>query len=136
VEVVTMQTGAPGWSVRDVGATLVFLLIVVPYAGYLLTGRLPYVEDPRGMAAVGLVLGVVATSVVLPFGFRGAAGRAAVGACTVSALLGVATVVWGETAAGEPLLAAFVAGIVLTWLLTVGVHAGLLSPGGRRPAPR
>lgn len=35
--------------------------IAVPYIGYLIRGDMPFVQDPRGMAAIGLVVGVVAS---------------------------------------------------------------------------
>ncbi|RDI31983.1 hypothetical protein [Lentzea flaviverrucosa] len=48
--------------VRDVVATVLVALIAIPYVGYLINGEMPFVEDPRGMTAIGLVLGVAASS--------------------------------------------------------------------------
>ena len=46
--------------VRDLVATALVLAIAVPYVGYLVNGSMPYIEDARGMAAVGLLLGALA----------------------------------------------------------------------------
>ncbi|WP_329791786.1 hypothetical protein V1227_07620 [Lentzea sp. DG1S-22] len=54
-EVRSMRLG-----VRDVVATVLVAPIAIPYIGYLVNGEMPFVRDPRGMAAVGLVLGVAA----------------------------------------------------------------------------
>jgi hypothetical protein len=98
---------------RDVVATVLVAAIVVPYIGYLIAGEMPFIEDPRGMAATGLVLGLAAAAV---------AGRAALTptplhratlASGVVALgLGIAAL-WAETS--EVLLALFVVAIVITW---------------------
>jgi hypothetical protein len=50
---------------RDVVATLLVAGVVVPYLGYLGWGRVPLLQDPRGMGAVGLVLGLFVVSLVL-----------------------------------------------------------------------
>jgi hypothetical protein len=45
---------------RDLVATLLVIAIGIPYVGYLVRGEMPFVQDPRGMSATGLVLGLVA----------------------------------------------------------------------------
>ena len=47
-------------TLRDTVASILVAAIAVPYVGYLLYGSVPFVQDPRGMAAVGLILGFVA----------------------------------------------------------------------------
>lgn len=100
---------------RDVIATVLVAAIVVPYLGYLAWGDMPFVEDPRGMAAVGLLLGLAAAAVpgraVLD---PGPVHRAALASGVGALALGVAALL-AETS--EALLAFFIAAIVLTWLL-------------------
>ena len=45
---------------KDLIATILFAAIAVPYVGYLINGEMPFIKDPRGMSAAGLVLGAVA----------------------------------------------------------------------------
>ena len=45
---------------KDLIATVLILAIGVWYVGYLLNGSMPFVEDPRGMSVIGLVLGTAA----------------------------------------------------------------------------
>ena len=40
---------------KDLIATLLIAVVVVPYVGYLIWGEMPFIQDPRGMAAVGIV---------------------------------------------------------------------------------
>ena len=54
-------------SVRDGIATVALLAVLIPYVGYLIRGEMPFIEDPRGMAAVGLVGLMLA---VAAWGFR------------------------------------------------------------------
>jgi hypothetical protein len=44
---------------KDLIATILFAAIAVPYVGYLVNGEVPFIKDPRGMSATGLVLGMV-----------------------------------------------------------------------------
>src|SRR4029453_8042438 len=45
---------------RGLVATLLVAAIGIPYVGYLINGEMPFIQDPRGMSAVGLVLGIIA----------------------------------------------------------------------------
>ncbi|WP_214401454.1 hypothetical protein [Pseudonocardia lacus] len=110
---------------KDVAATVLVAAIVVPYVGYLLGWDVPLVQDPRGMGAIGLVLGMLAALL---------AGRAAFDAepwhrtalvTGVGAFgLGVAAV-WTEN---EYVLAVFVIAIVATWALATLVDTAVLPP--------
>lgn len=112
---------------RDGAATLLVAAIVVPYIGYLTRGELPFVHDPRGLAAVGLVLGLAACAVGgSAVDQRHPAVRVASGLGVTALVLGIATFVTES----ELLLAAFVATIVLLWALATVRH--LVS--GRAPA--
>ena len=100
---------------RNIVATLLVAAIVVPYVGYLVWGEMPFLQDPRGMAATGLILGVAAALV---------AGRGGLGSTTVhraAQASGLAALVLGIAAlwvgTSEVLLALFVVAIVVTWAL-------------------
>ena len=100
---------------KDVVATLLVAAVVVPYIGYLVWGDMPFIEDPRGMAATGLVLGLAAAAVAGRAVFdREPMHRAALGSGVVALALGLAAL-WAET--NEVLLALFIAAIVVTWAL-------------------
>ncbi|WP_300007547.1 hypothetical protein [Pseudonocardia sp.] len=115
-------------------ATLLVAAVVVPYVGYLVNGSMPFVEDVTGMAAVGLVIALVAVSVIGPDGFRGTWGRVATVTGVAAALLGVSAVFVGETwAIGDTLLASFVGSTVVTWLIAVLIDIRVLRSGGVRP---
>jgi hypothetical protein len=123
--------------VRDWIATLLVAAIVVPYIGYLVHGSMPFIRDATGMAAVGVVIALVAVSVIGPDGFRGTWGRWATLTGSAAVLLGVATVVLGERAVyGETLLAYFVGAVVVTWLIAVLVDTSVLGPDRSGPARR
>jgi hypothetical protein len=42
-------------TVRDLAATLLIAAVAVPFIGYSVRGSMPFVQDPRGMAGVGIV---------------------------------------------------------------------------------
>ena len=105
---------------KDVVATLLVAAIVVPYIGYLAWGDMPFIQDPRGMGATGLILGLAAALVAVRAIFKpDPIHRTALGAGVVALVLGVATV-WAETS--ETLLAAFIVAIVVTWVLGEAAH--------------
>ena len=107
-------------------ASLLVAAILVPYAGYLVRGEMPLLKDPRGMAATGLVLGLAAAalagSAILA---RGLWHRITLVVGVITLGLGIATV-WVET--NQVLLAAFMAGIAVTYALAEFVHT-------REPVP-
>jgi hypothetical protein len=94
---------------------------------------MPFLKDPRGLAATGLVLGLAAaalagSAILAP----GRWHRITLVVGTITLGLGVATV-WVETI--ELLLAAFMSGIAVTYALAEVVHAeepatASVTPGG------
>jgi hypothetical protein len=70
-----VETVKIGW--RDWIATLLVAAIVVPYARHLVRGSVLFIQDPRGMAVTGLVLGLAAAAVLGRGAFRGTWGVAA-----------------------------------------------------------
>jgi hypothetical protein len=40
---------------KDLITTALVAAVAVPYVGYLVRGEMPFIQDPRGMAGVGIV---------------------------------------------------------------------------------
>ena len=113
---------------RDLIATVVVTAVAVPYVGYLVHGEMPLIDDPRGMAGIGLLLGVVAVS-VWRFGEDDERfGTAELVVLVASLVLGVVALVLAETAAAEVMLAVFMVSLLLVWMVELADHAGRL-PG-------
>lgn len=112
-------------TLRDLVATLLVLAIAVPYIGYLMNGSMPYIEDPRGMSAVGLLLGAVAFLVMRSGDELDRAGKAEAGIALVSLGLGLVALAFAETAAAEALLAVFMVSILVVWAVEMIDHAGV-----------
>jgi hypothetical protein len=119
---------------RDLIGTVLVIAIGVPYVGYLLNGEMPFVKDPRGMAAVGLVLGTVAFLVLRSGDVFDRAGKVGTGVAVVSLVLGVVALALAEAAAAEVLLAVFMGSILVVWLFEMLDHAGLVHAHDARPA--
>lgn len=116
-------------SKRDAAVTAIAAAVVVPYAGYLIRGSMPFIEDPRGMAAVGLMgllVGAIVWALAAPgsFGSSRLAGTE-LAIAVVAFGLGIAALAFTS----ELLLAGFMAVVVLAWLVPVLAHGGVL-PGG------
>lgn len=112
-------------TLRDLVATLLVLAIAVPYIGYLVNGSMPYIEDPRGMSAVGLLLGAVAFLVMRSGDELDRAGKAEAGIALVSLVLGLVALAFAETAAAEALLAVFMVSVLVVWAVEMIDHAGV-----------
>jgi hypothetical protein len=117
---------------RNLVATVLVAAIVVPYIGYLVWGEMPFLQDPRGMATTGLILGVAAAIVVGRAVVDPAPlSRAALAIGVLALVTGIATV-WVETSEG--LLAGFIGLIVVTWALGERAYTGSRTTAGRRMA--
>jgi hypothetical protein len=118
---------------KDASVTVLVAAVVIPYVGYLVRGSMPFIEDPRGMAATGLVLGLVAAVVAGRQAFgHGSLGRAAEVVGLLSVGTGLATLIWAESGTvSDVLLAGFMGTIVVTWALVMVEDTGLLA--GHRP---
>ena len=112
---------------KDLIATLLIAAVVVPYVGYLIWGEMPFIQDPRGLAAIGIV-GLLLGFVAWGLGLRSVFGK-------VMLVLGVATLGLGIGAAlvgaegSELLLAIFVGAIVVVWAIETMHDAGLFGTG-------
>ena len=108
------DVGAMRLHVEDGIATVLVAVVIVPYVGYLLRGSVPLVQDPRGMAAVGLVLGIGLA--YTSWRSLGSAHRTAgLVLAGTSPALGVAALLLAETFVAEVMLAVFMVSIVALW---------------------
>ena len=114
-------------TLRDILATLITAAVVVPFVGYSVRGSMPFVQDPRGMAGVGII-GAVLVAVVF--------GRKAFGAGwfeTLMITLAAVTLGFGIAALIAEtmwvLLVPMVAGLVIMWFLAVLHDVGYLAHG-------
>jgi hypothetical protein len=108
---------------KDGAATALLAAVVVPYGGYVIRGEMPFIEDPRGMAAAGII-GLVLSFAAWGLGIQTAFGKvmAVLGAAVIG--LGIAAALVGAEGS-ELLLAVFVGAMVVVWAIETGSHAGL-----------
>ena len=111
-------------TMRDAIATVLVAAVAVPYVGYLVDGEMPFVQDARGMSAVGLVLGVVAFFVMRGGNVKDRVGVTENVLASLALVLGLLALALAETAAAEVLLAAFMVSILVVWATEVADHAG------------
>jgi uncharacterized membrane protein len=115
---------------KDLIATILVAAIAAPYVGYRINGELPFIKDPRGMSATGLVLGVVAYLVMRRDDLFDRVGKAETALAAVSLVLGLVAFILAETAAAELLLAVFMGSILVVWAVELMDHADILPGGG------
>jgi hypothetical protein len=113
-------------TVRDLLATLIVAAVAVPFVGYSVRGSMPFVQDPRGMAGVGIVGALLAFA---------AFGRKAFGTGTfetVMVTLAIVTIGFGIAALIAEtmwwLLVPMVGGLVIMWALALMHDAGYVAP--------
>lgn len=116
-------------SVRDAVATLLVVAIGVPYVGFLIDGSMPFVEDPRGMSATGLIFGIAAFLVGRRTAGSRLIGKVEAALTVVTLVAGILAVAFAEAASAEVLLAVFMVTILVTWAVSMADHAGLISSG-------
>ena len=115
---------------RDLVATLIIVAIGIPYVGYLVRGEMPFVQDPRGMTGVGLVLGVVAFFVAsrdVPADLQAPLTILA----SASGVLGLVSLALAETAVAEAMLGVFMGSVLIVWLLGMSPYLVGLVPARR-----
>jgi hypothetical protein len=117
---------------KDLVATVLVALVAVPYVGFLVDGDMPFIKDPRGMAAVGLVLGIAAFLVVRSGDALNRVGKTEIGLAAGSVALGVVALGFAETAAADVLLALFMASILLWLIVELADHLGAFGDSGHR----
>jgi hypothetical protein len=125
-----------GLRLRDVIGTLLVAAVAVPYVGYLINGEMPFIQDPRGMAATGLILGAAAFLVMRRGDATGRLNRVEVAVAVVAGSLGVIALALAETAAAEVLLAVFMVAVLGMFLVEILDHTGVVRRNRRVPATR
>jgi MFS family permease len=114
---------------RDWLATILVVAIGIPYVGYLVNGEMPFVEDPRGMSAVGLVLGAAAFAVLWSGHLAERFGKGpTLTAAGALLFLGLVAFAFAETAAAEILLAVFLGALLIGLAFVLADRAGLVHP--------
>lgn len=111
---------------RDWIATILVVVVAVPYIGYLIRGEMPFIEDPRGMSGLGLVGGIAAFLVIRTWDTFDNVGKAETGLAVFSIALGIAALAFAETGVAEVLLAVFMVSIAAVWAVEMMDHAGVL----------
>lgn len=113
-------------TVRDHVATALVAVVIVPYLVHLAWDEAPLLQEPRGLAGLGLVLGFSAFVIIRGADILDWTGLAEVGLALASLALGLAALVLSGTTAAEALLAAFMVSILVVWSVEILDHAGLL----------
>ena len=101
---------------KDVVATGMVDIVVFTYVGYLALGRLPFIDSTRGVAVVGLVLGL--TSQIIE-------GRSTFRHRRIALVGGVISLALGIGAAStqhDSFLALFMASIIGLWIAAAYVR--------------
>jgi hypothetical protein len=101
-------------TVKDAFATLVFAAVAIPYVGYLVRGEMPFIQDPRGMAGVGII-GLVLSFAAWGVGFRSLFGKVMLVAGFGALGVGIAAALIG-TEGSEILLAVFMGAVAAIYL--------------------
>ena len=115
------------WTPRDAVATLLVAAAFVPYVGYLVWGGMPFIQDPRGMAATALVLGVLAFVALRRPDATRTYGPVEIGLGVVTLAAGVTALVLAEAGVAEPLLAIFMIALGVMWGVAMLDHVGMFS---------
>ncbi|WP_350275782.1 hypothetical protein [Kribbella sp. HUAS MG21] len=112
--------------VRDVVALLLLVAVLVPYAGYLVNGEMPLIENAQAMASTGLLLGGLAFWVLRSPRGPQRIGKVEAGSAALGLTLYILTIALAATSAAEFLLAGFIGSLLLVFI------ADLLEPKPRR----
>ncbi|MEV4702892.1 hypothetical protein [Actinoplanes sp. NPDC049316] len=118
-------------SLRDAVAALMMGVILTPYATLLVRGRAPYVANVATMAALSLAVAAGVFVVAGGITVRTLIGRVEIGFAGAALVLGVVTIVLGDTPLGQLLLGAFITMVLLTWGTQLLDHAGYMQPPHR-----
>jgi len=111
---------------RDLVGTVLVLAIAVPYAGYLVNGSVPFIQDARGMSAIALILALAAYMVMQRNDPDDVTDRVEIALASGSLGLGVLAVALAGTASAEVLLAVFMGSVLVVWATKLMDHAGVL----------
>jgi hypothetical protein len=101
--------------------------VAVPYVGYLIRDEMPFIQDPRGLAGVGIV-GLILGFAAWGIGLRSTFGKVMLGLGIITLGLGVTAALVGAEGS-EVLLAVFMGGFLAVWIVETVVHSGLFGKG-------
>jgi hypothetical protein len=109
------------FSFKDAVATVILAAVAIPYIGYVVWGRVPLVDDPRGMAAVGII-GLVLSFTAWGVGLHSVFGKSMLLLGLAALGLGVAALLVGSEGS-ELLLAFFMAALAIVYVAEIAYHA-------------
>ena len=115
-------------------ATAAHVAILVPYFGCLAREEMPFVQDPRGIATVGLI-GLLVAVAAWGLRFETRFGKVMLGAIVLTAGLGFAALFVGVEGSAA-LLAVFIGAVVTVWLAETLFAVGMVHRTGWRPGDR
>ena len=122
---------------KDLAATVAVGATVVPFVGFMSTGSMPFVQDPTGMAAVALVLGLIAAAVGGWFDERSALAQFAAFVVGLGGLaVGLLVLVsenFLDVSTRDGLLIAGMAAMVVLWAVAIIRHGGLVIANASTP---
>lgn len=115
---------------KDAAATVLVAAVIVPYIGFAVWGSMPFIQDPSGMAELGLILGLIGAAIGgwLALDPTGLVRFAIIGVGLVSFALGclvLASETFLDVTVRLGLLMAFVVTIVVLWASAIARHAGV-----------
>lgn len=113
-------------TIRDAMATVLVLAVAIPYVGYLIRGEMPFIQDPRGMAATGVV-GLVLCFVAWGVGIRSTFGKVMVFVGLGAIGLGIAAALVGAEGS-DLLLAVFMGAFAVVYIAETAFHATVGTP--------
>lgn len=113
-------------TIRDAMATVLVLAVAIPYVGYLIRGEMPFIQDPRGMAATG-VIGLVLCFVAWGVGIRSTFGKVMVFVGLAALGLGIAAALVGAEGS-DLLLAIFMGAFGVVYIAETAYHAAVGTP--------
>lgn len=113
---------------KDVIAVVLVAAVAVPYVGFLIDGSMPFIQDARGMSAVGLLLGAAAFLVFRSGDPLDRIGKLELALAGAALAIGITALLLAETTAAAAWLAAFMIALLVVVLVELTDHLGVL-PG-------
>lgn len=103
--------------------------MAIPYVGYLVREEMPFIQDPRGMAAVGIA-GLILSYIIWGIETRSTFGKVMLVAGLAALGIGIAAALVGAEGS-ELLLALFMGAYAVIFVTEIAYHAV-----SRRPEPQ
>jgi hypothetical protein len=119
-----------GLKLKDAIASVLVAAVAIPYVGYLVRGEMPFIQDPRGMAGVGIV-GLILSFAAWGIGVHSVFGKVMLLVGLAALGIGIAAALVG-TEGSELLLAIFMGAIAFVYFAETTYHARFGEPEVRR----